>query len=48
MMSNTGQQRLSLVAAAKHLWVLGGMRAYYRGLTVRIDSLYQTQNADFE
>jgi len=42
-MSNTGEQRLSLVNAAKHLWVLGGMRAYYRGLTVRGNLSYGYQ-----
>jgi solute carrier family 25 phosphate transporter 23/24/25/41 len=35
MMSSTGQQKKSLIDAARHLWGLGGARAYYRGLTVR-------------
>ena len=34
MMSNTGQQKRTLIDAGRHLWGLGGMRAYYRGLTV--------------
>jgi solute carrier family 25 (mitochondrial phosphate transporter), member 23/24/25/41 len=34
-MSSTGQQKKSLIDAARHLWGLGGARAYYRGLTVR-------------
>ncbi|KAF9268042.1 mitochondrial carrier [Marasmius fiardii PR-910] len=33
MMSITGQKR-TLMDAARHLWGLGGMRAYYRGLTI--------------
>jgi hypothetical protein len=35
MMSSTGQQKRTLIEAARHLWGLGGARAYYRGLTVR-------------
>lgn len=34
MMSSTGERR-SLVEAARRVWGLGGMRAFYRGLTVR-------------
>ncbi|KAG7096881.1 hypothetical protein E1B28_004287 [Marasmius oreades] len=33
MMSITGQKR-TLMDAARHLWRLGGMRAYYRGLSI--------------
>jgi hypothetical protein len=36
MMSTTGDQKRTLVAAARRLWGLGGLPAYYRGLTVRI------------
>lgn len=34
MMSNTGEQRRTLPDAVRNLWKLGGLRAYYRGLTV--------------
>jgi hypothetical protein len=34
MMSNTGEQRHTLPDAVRHLWKLGGFRAYYRGLAV--------------
>lgn len=34
MMSSTGQQKRTLIQAAKHVWTLGGFRAYYRGLSV--------------
>jgi solute carrier family 25 phosphate transporter 23/24/25/41 len=34
MMSNTGEQKHTLPVAARHLWNLGGFRAYYRGLAV--------------
>lgn len=33
MMSNTGAKR-TFAQAARHLYALGGFRAYYRGLTV--------------
>jgi solute carrier family 25 (mitochondrial phosphate transporter), member 23/24/25/41 len=32
---STSGQRQTFINAARHLWGLGGMRAYYRGLTVR-------------
>jgi len=35
MMSSTGLQKQSLVTAVRHLWAVGGMHAYYRGLSVR-------------
>lgn len=35
MMSSTGLQKRTLVAAARRLWAIGGVRAYYRGLSVR-------------
>lgn len=34
MMSNAGERR-ALTDAIRHLWSLGGFRAYYRGLSVR-------------
>jgi len=33
-MSNIGGQRRTLLQAVKHVYTLGGMRAYYRGLAV--------------
>jgi len=35
MMSSTGQHKRTLFNAARHVWGLGGLRAYYRGLSVR-------------
>ncbi|KAJ4478192.1 mitochondrial carrier [Lentinula aciculospora] len=35
MMSSTGQQKRTLIQAAKHVWTLGGFHAYYRGLSVK-------------
>jgi len=35
MMSNTGGQKRTLVSAVRHVWALGGVKAYYRGLAVR-------------
>ena len=34
MMSSIGGQRPTLLEAVKHVYTLGGMRAYYRGLAV--------------
>lgn len=34
MMSNMGGQRPTLAEAVKHVYSLGGFRAYYRGLAV--------------
>jgi hypothetical protein len=39
MMSTKGEVRLTLVNAARHLWGLGGLRAYYRGLAVRLHGM---------
>ena len=39
MMSSTGLQRRTLVAAVRHLWAIGGIHAYYRGLSVRLSYL---------
>jgi solute carrier family 25 (mitochondrial phosphate transporter), member 23/24/25/41 len=35
MMSSTGGPKQSLASAARQVWALGGVRAYYRGLGVR-------------
>ena len=35
MMSTTGNQKQTLVAAARRVWELGGLPGYYRGLTVQ-------------
>jgi len=40
MMSSTGDQKRTLRLAAKHLWTLGGMRAYYRGLTIGLIGVF--------
>ncbi|KDR83676.1 hypothetical protein GALMADRAFT_110441 [Galerina marginata CBS 339.88] len=40
MMSNTGQEKRSLVSAMRHLWHLGGVRAYYRGLTIGLVGVF--------
>ncbi|KAK7061787.1 mitochondrial carrier protein [Favolaschia claudopus] len=52
MMSNTGELKAEgaqalkrdgqakLVAAARHLWSLGGFRAYYRGLTIGLVGVF--------
>jgi solute carrier family 25 phosphate transporter 23/24/25/41 len=39
MMSSTGGQKRHLVDAARRVWQLGGLRAFYRGLTVRLSLL---------
>lgn len=40
MMSSTGQHKKSLIDAARHLWGLGGARAYYRGLTIGLVGVF--------
>ncbi|KAF4575014.1 hypothetical protein EYR36_006369 [Pleurotus pulmonarius] len=40
MMSNTGEQKRTLLQACRHLWGLGGMRAYYRGLTIGLVGVF--------
>ncbi|TDL29557.1 mitochondrial carrier [Rickenella mellea] len=40
MMSSAGNQKMTLVEASRHLWSLGGMRAYYRGLTVGLIGVF--------
>ncbi len=46
MMSNTGVEKKSLLDAMRHVWALGGVRRYYRGLTVRAERpLMKSQHA---
>ncbi|KAG6866466.1 hypothetical protein C0991_003984 [Blastosporella zonata] len=40
MMSNTSQQKRTLIQAARHVWSLGGARAYYRGLTIGLVGVF--------
>ncbi|TFK55973.1 mitochondrial carrier [Heliocybe sulcata] len=40
MMSSTGEQKRTLLAAARRLWLLGGFRAYYRGLTIGLVGVF--------
>ncbi|KAF8974498.1 mitochondrial carrier [Flammula alnicola] len=40
MMSNTGAHKRTLAAAIRHLWALGGIRRYYRGLTVGLVGVF--------
>ncbi|KAI0322512.1 mitochondrial carrier [Amylostereum chailletii] len=40
MMSSTGETKRTLVSAAKHLWALGGVRAYYRGLPIGLVGVF--------
>lgn len=39
MMSNTGTRR-TLMSAVRHVWKLGGFRAYYRGLTIGLVGVF--------
>lgn len=40
MMSSTGLQKRSLMTAIRHLWTVGGMRAYYRGLSIGLVGVF--------
>ncbi|KAF9075717.1 mitochondrial carrier [Rhodocollybia butyracea] len=40
MMSSSGNQKRTLAEAAKHLWSLGGFRAYYRGLSIGLIGVF--------
>ncbi|KAF8812504.1 mitochondrial carrier [Phlegmacium glaucopus] len=40
MMSSTGSQKRSLVAAVRHLWAVGGLHAYYRGLSIGLVGVF--------
>jgi hypothetical protein len=43
MMSSTEGSDRALALAAKRVWALGGLRAYYRGLGVRKLEFTRTQ-----
>ncbi|OBZ70029.1 Calcium-binding mitochondrial carrier SAL1 [Grifola frondosa] len=40
MMSSAGIQRRSLREAAQRVWALGGLRAFYRGLTIGLIGVF--------
>ncbi|KIK68070.1 hypothetical protein GYMLUDRAFT_36899 [Collybiopsis luxurians FD-317 M1] len=40
IMSSTGEQKRTLIQAARHLWKLGGLRAYYRGLSIGLIGVF--------
>ncbi|KZP32983.1 mitochondrial carrier [Athelia psychrophila] len=40
MMSSTGNQKRTLVAAVRHIWQLGGVRYFYRGLTIGLVGVF--------
>ncbi|KDQ64584.1 hypothetical protein JAAARDRAFT_187904 [Jaapia argillacea MUCL 33604] len=40
MMSSTGDKNRTLSTAARRLWKLGGVRAYYRGLTIGLIGVF--------
>jgi len=40
MMSTTGGTKRELIPASKRLWALGGLRAYYRGLTIGLIGVF--------
>ncbi|KAF9226538.1 mitochondrial carrier [Gyrodon lividus] len=40
MMSTTGGQKRSFAAAAQHVWQLGGLRAFYRGLSIGLVGVF--------
>ncbi|OCH92951.1 mitochondrial carrier [Obba rivulosa] len=40
MMSNTGTQKRTLLCAARHVWRMGGIRAFYRGLTIGLIGVF--------
>ncbi|KAF8914681.1 mitochondrial carrier domain-containing protein [Mucidula mucida] len=40
MMSSTGAQKRTLIDAARHVWALGALRAYYRGLTIGLVGVF--------
>jgi hypothetical protein len=43
MMSSTGESKRSLNEAMRHLWQMGGLRAYYRGLTVGLTVTHERE-----
>ncbi|KAG6890563.1 hypothetical protein C0992_000571 [Termitomyces sp. T32_za158] len=40
MMSNTSQQKRTLIQAVRHVWSLGGTRAFYRGLGIGLVGVF--------
>ncbi|THV08481.1 mitochondrial carrier [Dendrothele bispora CBS 962.96] len=40
MMSNTGGQKRTLIEATRHVWALGGLGAYYRGLSIGLIGVF--------
>jgi len=40
MMSNTGGSRQTLLSAVRHVYTLGGTRAFYRGLTIGLVGVF--------
>ncbi|KAJ3505885.1 hypothetical protein NLJ89_g7175 [Agrocybe chaxingu] len=40
MMSNTGQHKRTIFSAMRHIYSLGGVRAYYRGLTIGLIGVF--------
>ncbi|KAL5527348.1 hypothetical protein ACEPAG_6139 [Sanghuangporus baumii] len=40
MMSTTGDQKRDALSAARRLWAMGGVRAFYRGLTVGLIGVF--------
>jgi len=39
-MSNAGGQRRTVVSAMRHVWALGGIRSYYRGLGIGLVGVF--------
>ncbi|CCM03175.1 uncharacterized protein FIBRA_05297 [Fibroporia radiculosa] len=40
MMSSTGEHKRTLLSAARRVWALGGIRAFYRGLTIGLVGVF--------
>lgn len=40
MMSSTGEQKRTLLSAARKVWGLGGLRAFYRGLSIGLVGVF--------
>jgi len=47
MMSNTSASERTFASAIRHVWRLGGFRAYYRGLSVRLVRTPNTVKLNF-
>ena len=39
-MSTTGENKRDVISAIRRVWALGGVRAYYRGLTVGLVGVF--------